>query len=199
VRHRASPLHPDCELHAYVIGVAIGDGNLSNPNGRAVRLRTTCDTKYPLLIAKIRSALERLLRRNKVTVVACRQKCVNVSVYSNQLEALLGWRALGGSKQRQNVLVPEWICGDRALSIHCLRGLIETDGCVYLDRGYQMVSFSTVIPGLAQQVDEMVRSLGFRPRLYRIRQCPGKASFKYQVRLSREVRAFLDLVRPVKA
>ncbi len=125
VRHRASPLHPDCELHAYVIGVAIGDGNLSNPNGRAVRLRITCDTKYPLLIAKIRSALERLLPRTKVTVVACRQKCVSVSVYSNQLEALLGWRALGGSKRRQNVLVPEWICGDRALSIHCLRGLIE--------------------------------------------------------------------------
>lgn len=86
----------------------------------------------------------------------------------------LGWRALGGSKQRQNVLVPEWICGDRALSIHCLRGLIETDGCVYLDRGYQMVSFSTVIPGLAQQVDEMVRSLGCRPRRCRIRQMPRK-------------------------
>jgi hypothetical protein len=90
-------------------------------------------------------------------------------------------------------------CGDRALSIHCLRGLIETDGCVYLDRGYQMVSFSTVIPGLAQQVDEMMWSLGFRPRLYRIRQCPEKASFKYQVRLSRGVRAFLDLIRPLKA
>lgn len=137
--------------------------------------------------------------RNKVGVVACRRKCVNVSVYSNQSEALLGWRALGGSKQRQNVLVPEWIFGDRALSIHCLRGLIETDGCVYLDRGYQMVSFSTVIPGLAQQVDEMMRSLGFRPRLYRVRQCPEKASFKYQVRLSRGVRAFVDLVRPLKA
>jgi LAGLIDADG-like domain len=196
---RALPLHPDSELHAYVIGVAIGDGNLSNPNGRAVRLRITCDSSYPVLIAKIRSALERLLPRNKVALVACRRKCVNVSVYSNQLETLLGWKALGGSKQRQNVLVPEWICRDRALSIHCLRGLIETDGCVYLDRGYQMVSFSTVIPGLAQQVDEMVRSLGFRPRLYRIRQCPGNASFKYQVRLSREVRAFLDLVQPLKA
>jgi hypothetical protein len=108
---RALPLHPDSELHAYVIGVAIGDGNLSNPNGRAVRLRITCDSRYPVLIAKIRSALERLLPRNKVSVVACRRQCVNLSVYSNQLEALLGWRALGGSKQRQNVLVPEWIAG----------------------------------------------------------------------------------------
>jgi hypothetical protein len=66
---RVLPLYPDRELHAYVIGVAIGDGNLSSPNGRAVRLRITCDTKYPVLIAKIRSALETLLPRNKVSVV----------------------------------------------------------------------------------------------------------------------------------
>lgn len=30
---------------AYVIGIAFGDGNLSNPNGRAVRLRVSCDKK----------------------------------------------------------------------------------------------------------------------------------------------------------
>lgn len=196
---RASPPCPDPELHAYVMGVAIGDGNLSNPNGRAVRLRIACDTRYPLLIVKIRSALERLLPLNKVSVVPCRQNCVNVSVYSNHLEALLGWKALGGSKQRQNVLVPAWIREERPLSIHCLRGLIETDGAVYLDRGYQMVMFSTVMPGLADQVDAMIRALGFRPHLYRVRQAPGKDTFKYQVRLSRDVRAFLELVGPVKA
>jgi len=131
-------------------------------------------------------------------VVASSGNYVNVSVYANRLETLLGWRALGGSKQRQNVLVPKWICDDRLFSIHCLRGLIETDGTVYVDRGYPMVGFSTVIPGLAQQVDSMIRNLGFRPRLYRVRQCPERATFKYQVRLSRQVRDFLDLVAPLK-
>jgi len=37
----------DKKLHAYIVGLALGDGNLSNPNGRAVRLRITCDKKYP--------------------------------------------------------------------------------------------------------------------------------------------------------
>ena len=40
-------------LQAYVIGLAIGDGDLSNPNGRAVRLRITCGSQYPALIAKV--------------------------------------------------------------------------------------------------------------------------------------------------
>jgi LAGLIDADG-like domain len=196
--NRVVALCPDLRLQAYVIGVAIGDGNLSNPNGRAVRLRITCDTNYPALIAKIRAALEQLLPQNKVSVVGSPGNYINLSVYSNHFESLLGWKASGGSKQHQAVRTPAWVCEDRSLSIRCLQGLIETDATVYTDRGYQMVAFSTVIAGLAQQVDVMMRDLGFRPRVYRVRQSAGKTSFKYHVRLSRDVPAFLLLVQPLK-
>ena len=198
VNGRVAELCADPELRAYVIGVAIGDGNLSNPNGRAVRLRITCDTRYPALIAKIRAALEQLLPQNRVSVVASQGNYVNLSVYSNHLEGLLGWKASGGSKRRQGVRVPAWVYEDRSLSVLCLQGLIETDGSVYTDRGYPMVLFSTVIAHLAEQVDLMMQNLGFRPRLYRIRQAAGKTSFKYHVRLSRDVPAFLELVQPLK-
>jgi hypothetical protein len=127
---RILPLNPDRQLQAYVIGLAIGDGNLSNPNGRAVRLRITCDAKYPALITKIVSALKLLLPRNRVSLVGSSGNYVNVSVYSNHLEALLGWKASGGSKHRQCVEVPAWICEDRSLSVPCLRGLIETGGAI---------------------------------------------------------------------
>jgi LAGLIDADG-like domain len=157
---RAGCLNPDLELQAYVIGLAIGDGNLSNPNGRATRLRITCDTKYPALIARIQSALQRLLPTNKVSVV----------------------RGTG-----------------RALSIQCLRGLIETDGAVYRDRGYPMVIFSTVIFELWEQVDQMIRDLGFRCHFYSVRRSREESPYKYRVRLSRDVVGFLDLVQPLKA
>jgi hypothetical protein len=114
---RILPLSPDRQLQAYVIGLAIGDGNLSNPNGRAVRLRITCDAKYSALIAKIVSALRNLLPRNRVSLIGSSGNFVNVSVYSNHLEALLGWKASGGSKHRQCVEVPAWICEDRSLSV----------------------------------------------------------------------------------
>lgn len=69
---RASLLNPNFCLQAYVIGLAIGDGNLANPNGRAVRLRITCDTKYPRLIVKVRSSLTDLLPRNRVRSLGAR-------------------------------------------------------------------------------------------------------------------------------
>ncbi len=196
---RAASLTPDLELQAYVIGLAIGDGNLSNPNGRATRLRITCDTKYPALIARIQDALQQLLPRNRVALVHGNGNYVNVSVYSNSLELLLGWRAAGGSKKKQSVRVPPWICHNRTLSIHCLRGLIETDGAVYHDRGYPMVIFSSVIFELAEQIDQMICDLGFRSRFYSVRRPGEESPYKYQVRLSKDVVAFLDLVRPLKA
>src|SRR5712664_3089450 len=112
---RILPLNPDRQLQAYVIGLAIGDGNLSNPNGRAVRLRITCDAKYPALITRIVSSLKLLLPSKRVSLVGSSGNYVNVSVYSNHLEALLGWKASGGSKHRQCVEVPAWICEDRSL------------------------------------------------------------------------------------
>jgi hypothetical protein len=198
MNRRVAGLSADRRLQAYVIGVAIGDGNLSNPNGRAVRLRITCDTKYPGLIVKTRDALARLLPDNKVGVVGSRGNYVNLSVYSNHLESLLGWTAYGGSKQLQDVRVPAWILAKRPLSIPCLQGLIETDGAVYMDRGYPMVIFSTVIEGLAKQVSSMMERLSFRPRMYSVPQAAGTTSLKYQVRLSRDVPAFLELVQPLK-
>jgi len=62
-------LSPDKHLQAYLIGVALGDGNLSNPNGRATRLRITCDKKYPLLLNNIIVSLKKLLPENKVTII----------------------------------------------------------------------------------------------------------------------------------
>jgi hypothetical protein len=192
-------LNPDRQLQAYVIGVAIGDGNLSNPNGRAVRLRITCDSRYPALIAKISRSLSQLFPENKVGLVCGSGNYVNLSVYSNQLESFLGWKALGGSKHSQDIEVPEWVRAEPSLCTPCLQGLIETDGAVYCDRGYPMVIFSTIIPKLAEQVEAMMNALGFRPHLYRTRQCAAKARLKYQVRLSRDVPAFLQLVNPLKA
>lgn len=57
--YRTPILNSDKSLQAYVIGLAIGDGNLSNPNGRAVRLRITCDKKYPILLRKIAISLKK--------------------------------------------------------------------------------------------------------------------------------------------
>ena len=182
---------------AYIIGIALGDGNLSNPNGRAVRLRITCDTRYPLLIKKIVTALQKLFPNNKVSLVKGGKKSyLNISCYSNQWESLLGWKAKQGNKCVQNVSIPEWIKQNKKFSINCLRGLIETDGSIYQDRTYTMLNFVTVIPRLAEDVLTIMTQLGFVPHLYNV---TTQHRLKYTVRLSKKVPEFIKLVNCIKA
>lgn len=132
---RNTSLNENKNLQSYVVGLAIGDGNLSNPNGRATRLRITCDKKYPLLSKRITNSLQSLLPQNKVSIVKRKEGCSDISVYSNHLEQLLGWQAINGSKFTQKVSIPGWIKRRKDYKLNCLKGLMETDGSIYSDRG----------------------------------------------------------------
>lgn len=195
-------LNSNKELQAYIIGIALGDGNLSNVR-KTTRLRISCDAQYPLLLNKIYTSLQLLLPDNKVNVRKQQTNCSDVYVYSNLLENFLGWKAKGGSKFLQKVSVPNWIKQNTSYKINCLRGLIETDGSVYVDRGYKMVIFKSIIPNLTQDFYNMMVSLGFAPHFYTLR--PNKTvkyqynqQTAYQVRLSKNVSGFLELVKPEK-
>jgi len=199
---RTTCLNPNKNLQSYIIGLAIGDGNLSNPSGRATRLRITCDKKYPLLLQRIVNLLQELLPNNKVSVVGRKENYVDVSVCSNHLEKIVGWQVGKGSKFTQKVSIPNWIKQNKKYKINCLKGLIETDGSIYFDRGYKMMMFITIIPELAKDVYEMIISLGFSPHLYKIKRGKNIYNFNqkilYHVRLSKDVPEFLNIVRPEK-
>ena len=197
---RVPKISTNKKLLAYVVGLALGDGNLSKPGPRAIRLRISCDNRYPRLIKRITKSLQLLLPDNKIGLVLRRDSnCTDISVYSNHLETLLGWSAVNGSKFVQNVSIPNWIKEENEYKVSCLKGLIETDGSLYTDRGYKMINFTTNILSLSLDFTNMVTSLGFKPHMYKVvRKNSNQQSF-YHVRLSKNVSEFLELVKPDKS
>lgn len=157
---------------SYIIGVALGDGNLSNSNKRAARLRITCDNKYPKIIEEIIKKLKIVLPNNKVSIIK-RKNCIDISCYSNKLEKLLGWKALKGSKEKQKVSVPPWIIKSNFYSKECLRGLFQTDGSIYKDRKYLYINFTSIIPTLIKDTLKMIQNLKFEPKVQKAIQ-PNK-------------------------
>ena len=183
---------------AYITGVALGDGNLSNPNGRAIRLRVTCDAKYPRLAEHIVSNLRLLLPKNKVSIVKAHGKetYFNISVYSNKFAMWLPWKVGHGTKLQQLARVPSWIRNHKTFSKECLRGLLQTDGCIYKDRGYLMVNFTNYVEPLAIDVFEMLQEAGFRPTISKV---TAGTNFKYCVRVARNTQKLIDTLRLFKS
>ena len=170
--------------------MALGDGNLSNPNGRAVRLRVTCDKKYPLIVKEIIKNLKLIFPKNKVSTIN-KGNALDISVYSNDLEKLLGWNAKGGSKIKQKVKMPNWIKEDIIYRKECLRGLFQTDGSLYYDRGYQMVNFTSVCYTLIKDVEDMLKEIDFKTQA---RKVVDKGKTKYVIRISKDVEKFIKII-----
>ncbi|KKS65634.1 MAG: hypothetical protein UV67_C0001G0011 [Parcubacteria group bacterium GW2011_GWC1_43_12] len=177
---------------AYIIGVSIGDGNLSNPNNRAVRLRITCDLKYKSVISEISNSLKQIFPNNKVSLVKRKDNCVDISCYSNKLEEILNWKAKEGSKFKQKVRVPNWVKENRSFTIKCLKGLFETDGSIYFDRKYKMANFVTTIPDLSQDIQEMIQSIGFKHSLQLYKSDNKKT--KYTIRITKDIDNFIKTI-----
>jgi len=178
---------------AYIIGIAIGDGNLSNPNGRAVRLRISCDNKYPKLIKRISKNISELFPKNKVSLIKRKDNCTDISCYSNRWELILGWKAKDGSKFKQKISIPKWIKASNDYIKPCLKGLLETDGSIYFDRKYIMVNFVTIIPTIANDFIEITKKIGYNPNIQKIKIASKK--IKHTIRISRNTKSFIDNIK----
>lgn len=181
----------DKKLHAYVIGLALGDGNLSNPNGRAVRLRITCDKKYPRLNKYIFESIKKFLPDNKVSIQNSKTY-LNISCYSNKWENLLRWKSGKGSKYEQKVKIPSWVLKSKSYTRECLKGLIQTDGSIYTDRGYKMVNIVCNIKPLAMTIVKAIQFVGYKPNI-QIHQ--DQKTKKYTIRISKDVNKFIKDIK----
>ncbi|EKE10714.1 MAG: hypothetical protein ACD_15C00208G0003 [uncultured bacterium] len=147
---------------------------------------------YPAIIESIASSIQKILPDNKVSKIKKKDTCFDISCYSNKWEKLLGWKAKEGSKYKQKVSIPDWVKNNKTYSKHCLKGLFETDGSIYMDRGYKMANFVTIIPTLATDVLEMITRLGFVPNMQTRKNETGKT--KHTIRISKNTDKFIQIV-----
>lgn len=78
-----------------------------------------------------------------------------------------------GDKVKQQVDIPNWIKGNEKYLLSCIRGLIDTDGCIfthsYKSHGkiyhYKKIAFSNRSKPLIHSVYQFLLSLNFSPRI----------------------------------
>jgi Helix-turn-helix domain len=120
--------------YAYLLGVYLGDGCISH-FARSECLRISCDSKYPRVIEEIEGALTRVLRSSKVGRQYAHEGANTIlRVYANHLSCLFPQHGPGKKKHRR-VALEDWQREMvREQAPHFLRGCIQTDGCLFLNR-----------------------------------------------------------------
>ena len=114
--------------YAYLLGMYLGDGCLSDGARGVKRLRIALDTQYSVIIEECVAATSLVMPRNTVAVIRCPGNVVNVSAWSKHWPCLFPQHGRGKKHERPIVLEP-W--QREILDIwpwRFLRGLIHSDG-----------------------------------------------------------------------
>lgn len=118
------------EAYAEFIGILIGDGHLDR-----YQVSITTNSETDLAHAKhIQSLAESLFGISSSINHRRDSKAVVVLVSSKAVcDVLLDEGLTRGSKQRLGVRFPQWIQSDPIITRRCVRGLFDSDGCVFQD------------------------------------------------------------------
>jgi intein/homing endonuclease len=155
---------------AEFFGIMMGDGSIT-PQQIIITLHAKDDLEYAHFVSDIITKLFKsppsLRFRNNSNVVILRLSRIALVKYLEQ------WGLKKGNKIKQNMDVPEWIKANESYRVSCLRGLVDTDGCIfehsYKVRGklyrYTKFCFTSYSLPLRHSVFEMLRQLGFNPRM----------------------------------
>lgn len=121
--------------YVYLLGLYLGDGNLSAYPRGVFRLRVFLDARYPRIIDACDSAIAAVMPGNRIKRQLRDNNCVEVSAYSKHWPCLFPQHGPGKKHTRAIALEP-W--QQELVEQHpreLIRGLIHSDGCRFINTG----------------------------------------------------------------
>jgi DNA-binding XRE family transcriptional regulator len=159
------------EQLAEFVGIMLGDGGISKYQ-ITVTLHDKDDLEYSKLVLKI---IKKLFGINP-SVYHDEKDSVNTIVISRSTLIKFLTDKIGlkiGNKIKQQVDIPDWVKKNKKFKVACLRGLMDTDGCLVLHKYkvrdkeycYKKLEFCSASKPLVKSVINILKEFDFRPRL----------------------------------
>ncbi len=116
---------------AEFVGIMLGDGGINNPWQANITMNSVADAKYAFYVEKLIKKLFGIapaVRKRK------ERDALVISAASTTLVDFLVEEGLPrGNKLKNGVKIPGWILQKRSYRIACVRGLMDTDGCLFIN------------------------------------------------------------------
>lgn len=131
--HRKLVLLPKYSLQlAEFFGLMIGDGGINNPWQANITLNAIKDKEYGAYISKLCKVLFGIvpaIRKRK------ERQALVISLASTTIVDFLVMNGLPrGNKLKNGLRIPAWILAKKRYRIACVRGLMDTDGCLFIHK-----------------------------------------------------------------
>jgi predicted DNA-binding antitoxin AbrB/MazE fold protein len=161
------------EKLAEFTGIMLGDGGIT-PSQIQITLNSIADKEYLSFVKKLCT----YLFKSKPKVFKKKNCNANV-IYYNGVDLIKFLEKIGlkiGNKVKLQVDVPKWIKQNSNYSIACLRGLMDTDGCISIHKYkvnrkeyfYKNLIFTNCSIPLAEFVYKRLIKVGLHPKMVKV-------------------------------
>lgn len=161
----------ESEKLAELMGIAFGDGAIGNPWQLVISLNSVTDRDYAQYVSFLLTELfgievaTRKRPRQNARVLVCSSTTL--------VDFLIEKGAVRGNKVAQQIDIPPWIHRKKYYEIAFVRGLVDTDGCLYIHRHWCKGKFNRNIGfcftsgslRLIHSVAAILKKLGIEPHI----------------------------------
>lgn len=177
-------LYPNCILRknyifpkkskelAELVGIILGDGGITNSQIK-ISLNKVTEPEYVEYVSRLMATLFTIPPAKYFFKGRGKNVCVLCFGGVALIEYLLKIGLKTGNKVLRQVGVPNWILINRTYSVACLRGLVDTDGCIYshkhITQGFPCLNYGLTFTNYSKPLldfayDVLLRE-GFTPKL----------------------------------
>ena len=148
----------------------LGDGSI-NKNIIKISLDSESDKNYIIYTSKL---LKKLFGVKPTFYINKKARVVDLIIHRrNLVDFCVSIGLVIGNKVKKNADIPNWIKENDDLSIACVRGLIDTDGCFYKHRynsngklyTYTKIAFTSKCSNIIKSVREILIKQGICVRI----------------------------------
>ncbi|MEX2369110.1 MAG: hypothetical protein WD552_01815 [Candidatus Paceibacterota bacterium] len=149
---------------AEFVGIMLGDGGITDYQVR-VTLHSDDDKQYAQFVCEL---IENLFKTQPRIYEKGDKRAVDITISRKNLVKFCNQIGLkSGSKKKHKADIPNWIKEDKNYLRSCLRGLFDTDGCIYnechkvnkVQYCYPRLHFVSAIPTLRTSIRNSLKSL----------------------------------------
>ncbi len=155
-----SLIKPSIEL-AEIMGIMLGDGNIYKKQ-YAVRVCGNAKDDRVYLREHVKKLFDAIFGVTPKEYHHVTQNEIILYIYSKFVaHNLMHYGLISGNKKKNNAKIPQWIMGNEEYIRACIRGLFDTDGTVFKQRGNLKIELASGIPGLQKTFQKLMKKAGF--------------------------------------
>ncbi len=158
-----SLIKPSVEL-AEIMGIMLGDGNIYK-NQYAVRVCGNAKDDATYLRTHVTKLFDSVFGETPREYHFKSQNELIFYLYSKFVATNLIYHGLvSGNKKENEAKIPDWIMKDKMYIRACIRGLFDTDGTVFEQKGNLKIELASGIPSLQKTFYKLMIMIGFNKK-----------------------------------